>query len=240
MAPTGLFLQDSGAAINISSILSTFQYLSPYLGAAGAGLVFSSGSSPLPPTASVAYQVNLAVSKSTIRECYLTGNQDCEAGIPIVFYGQTFQGQSLQKTTEHIQNALQAGLPSLLSAWATVPADHGTRKWYKNKPPCNQPAKGRYVEAAKSQGIIIRKENVTCDEYPFYGSEQGGRKSYDGGFVSLRLVPEPEAGLQGRLMDDDHLREAGVVKGDVFKKWYGVVSIPELPSSFWRNRNINS
>lgn len=72
------------------------------------------------------------------------------------------------------------------------------------------------------------------------GSEQGGRENYNGGLVSLQLVPSTEAGLQGKLMDDAHLREAGVVKGDVFKKWYGVVSIPELPSSFWRNRNINS
>ena len=92
----------------------------------------------------------MALSKERIRECSLTGDQDCEAGIPIVFYGQTFRGKPLENTTEHVLDAItNQQKPLVLRAWAVQPADHGRRNWYEKKPECNVPAKRRYVEAAK-------------------------------------------------------------------------------------------
>ena len=58
--------------------------------------------------------------------------------------------------------------------------------------------------------------------------------------VSLQLIPETEAGPQGTLMNDYNLKNAGVVKGDIFFKWYGVIPVPGLPQSFWRKANTNS
>jgi RHS repeat-associated protein len=228
--PSGMFLEYTAPSQTIASqmwgVLNSIHPAFLFAGASGTiGAVFA------------AHQAQLILSQSKIKECTLNGDEDCEAGIPIVFFGQTYNGEPLQNTTEHVKNAITDGKPAILSAWATKPVEFGTtRKWYKKKHECNNPARRRYVEAARSRGIIIDKDDLTCDEYPFYRSEQGGRENYSAGRVSLQLVPEIEAGPQGRLMGDTNLQNAGVVKGDFFLKWYGVVSIPELPTSFWKKR----
>ncbi|MEH2294032.1 RHS repeat-associated core domain-containing protein [Nostoc sp.] len=235
---SGMFVdQDITIADVISSILDRISPISPLIRVIGrtAGTIGATIA-----TVVIAHQVNLALSKERIRECTLTGDEDCEAGIPIVFYGQKFNGMPLENTTSHIGNAIKGGKPQVLSAWAVAPADHGKRDWYKNKPQCNNPARGKYVKAAQKQGIRIATDKLTCDEYPFYQSEEGGRTNYDAGMGSLQLVPSSEAGPQGILMNDSQLKDAGVVKGDPFFKWYGVIPFPDSPQSFWRKANINS
>jgi hypothetical protein len=80
---------------------------------------------------------------------------------------------------------------------------------------------------------------VVCDEYPFYSTEQGGQANYNLGRVSLKFVPQRESIPQGNLMSLSNLRLAGVRANDPFQKWYGVVAIPGMPISFWRDRQGN-
>ena len=47
-----------------------------------------------------------------------------------------------------------------------------------------------------------------------------------------------ESPPQSQLMNDKELKNAGVVKGDIFLKWYGIVPIPKLSISKWVKRNI--
>jgi RHS repeat-associated protein len=171
-----------------------------------------------------AHVVNLIMSKNSLKECNVTvDGKDCEAGVPIVFFGSNIWATSIVETTKHIQSAIASGKKSLLSEWAVKPALHGERtrrtKWYQDMPECN---KTPYAKGEKA-----------CDEYPFFSTNEGGALNYANKGVSLKLVPEPEAGPQGNFLQRG--KKAGVVSGDFIRQWYGVVALPSIDNSFWKN-----
>jgi RHS repeat-associated protein len=177
---------------------------------------------------SVAQWARLILAESDLKACNIDENQECEArGLPILFSGDTFRGESLRQTTLHTYDAItKENKHSLLSAWDSQPSSHtengnGIRQWYKFKPECD-----------KSGMSTGQKKSLGCDEYPFFSTNEGGYSNYSANRVSLRLVPTSEKG-QGLLVGA--AASAGVVKGDVFKEWYGVVAIPGFPS-FWFDR----
>jgi len=180
---------------------------------------------------SIAFQIKLLDSKRKLRECFEQQDKDCELDIPIVFCEDRYKRQPLAETTRHIYDAISGnairGLPlaSLLSATKA-----GKDQWYRGQEECNKEAREAYRAKFSQTGA--------CDEYPFHASEQGGLRNYDsyrGKTVSLRLVPEKEAGPQGELMNaEGAMGRAGVVPNHPRKKCYGVIPLPGLPFSFWK------
>ncbi|MCC3519827.1 MAG: hypothetical protein JGK25_31040 [Microcoleus sp. PH2017_18_LLB_O_A] len=220
--PTGLFLQDSGAAMSISSILSTFQYLSPYVGAAGAGLVFSSGSSRI---RSLPSPVAIAITT----QCALNNDPECRTGLPIVVYA----AGNLEDHAKHINDA-QKGFGnvriqeqrSLLPAVLTRGLPQRTNPpWYEDTVYCDDDARDAY------QSTFFRRP--ACDEYPFDSTNEGGPGNYNLNRVSLKFVDLGESNRQGQLMRAFY-REANIRVTDSF----GVITLPEQRiNSYWIDRN---
>jgi RHS repeat-associated protein len=235
--PGGLFLAGLFDS-SIQSILDAQQaaYNSAIFSLVGRVLISSLGRSvgiTLGTTLSIAVAqwARLILAERDLKACNLGGNRECEArGLPILFSGDTFRGESLRKTTLHTYDAITKGNKhSLLSAWDSKPSSHtengnGIRQWYKFKPECD-----------KSGMSTGQKKSLGCDEYPFFSTNEGGYSNYSANRVSLRLVPTSEKG-QGLLVGA--AASAGVVKGDIIDEWYGVVAIPGFPS-FWFDRKRN-
>jgi large repetitive protein len=196
----------------------------------------------------LAFRVKLILSLLAIKEIIVTQDQNGQAGIPIVFYGNTvlnnLQFQPITNTTQHITEAIFSGKEFVLSAWDVLPQGRSSdREWYTRTRLLYEDGGKINTCSPISRGIYSRENNGitgTCDEYPFYSSEQGGPENFPTRRVSLKLVPNWEAAPQGFLMDSGEgylLRRAGVVPGDEEEKWYGVVPISSLPVSFWRSPN---
>ncbi len=225
--PSGLFQEgELGVTLKISEILNVLRPALPLIRFVGR-TARTAGTTIF--GVSLAHQANLALSSLTIRACALAGERNCEAGIPIVFYGDTFDGFSLRDTTEHVRDSIIFGgdtgngqKPAVL-AWGTTDG-HGSRNWYTRTETCNREARQRYEVGRLG----------ACDEYPFYSSEQGGRTNFNTGGVSLRFVTFAESFPQSQLMSVHNHRRAGLIRGDNFRKWYGVVPIPGIGESFWR------
>jgi hypothetical protein len=145
---------------------------------------------------------------------------------------------------KNMTEAISSGKEFVLSAWDVLPPGRSAdRGWYTRTRLVYEDGERINTCSPISRGIYSRENNgitATCDEYPFYRSEQGGAENFAPRRVSLRLVPNWEAAPQGFLMNSDEgdlLRRAGVVPGNEEKKWYGVVPISSLPVSFWRSPN---
>jgi RHS repeat-associated protein len=174
-------------------------------------------------------QVQLIVSEYTLRNCNIEGTKDCNAGIPIMFSGDEYQGKPLTQTTQHISSAIIfGGKKSLLTAWAIKPTYHGmhegVNKWFKFTKECDK--------EGMPDGL---KKLRTCDEYPFFSTNEGGEANYIYNRVSLALVPMLESGPQGSLVG--RAEAAGVQKGVPFLNWFGVVAIPGMKESYWLDRS---
>jgi RHS repeat-associated protein len=185
--PSGLFLEDSGAAINISSILSTFTYSLPYVAATAVGL--SSGRSRQE-------RLMLPVAIAITRECALTNDPDCRSGLPIVVYA----AGNLEDHAVHINDA-QKGFGnvriqeqrSLLPAVLSRGLPQRTNPpWYNNTQYCEESARGDYENTFFQQSA--------CDEYPLDSTNEGGLANYNLNRVSLKLVDLRESNRQGMLM----------------------------------------
>jgi RHS repeat-associated protein len=184
-------------------------------------------------------QIKLTLSYGALKLCNLIGDSNCKTFVPIVFYGDNFGFQrngrlkSLEQTTQHVYESIVFEWRSPLLS-QKIPAH--TRTWLNGTNECNPTAR------AIAMGILNRNQtdptrwSVTCDEYPFASSEQGGVINYAQGRVSLKFVPGWETGSQGDLMSRWKLRAAGVNANDPFEKWYGVIAIPGMATSFWRSR----
>ena len=238
--PTGLFLSlnSLSASSVMSGILNAITPVYPLVGAY-AGQIAGTGAIAVTTTAGViiALQVKLSVARSTLRAAAVSGDREPDVDIPVVFYGETYNSLSLYDTTRHIYNAITGGREVVLAAWDERPAGHGPNKWYKNKGNCKN--KGNFKDKYRDRtGIDLVNSQIACDEYPFNLSEQGGRENWNEGKVSLELV-HVEENVQGTLMDNVRLNNAGVERGHYRDKWFGVVPIPGLPVSFWRDKDGN-
>jgi RHS repeat-associated protein len=188
-----------------------------------------------------------------LKQANLTQDEDVHAGIPVVFFGNTYIGKSITNTTEHIKSAIGThNLPYILSAWSTIDAKtHGKQgEWYNSNRIEQRDSVNNKLQWSRRnwwcsknlkkeyQGKYKLSESPTCDEYPFYSTEQGGRSNFGNDRVSLRLVPSSESGLQGILINPDSypMKFSGVRKGDPIFKWYGVVTTNKN-RSFWRAVN---
>jgi hypothetical protein len=247
--PTGLFIL-SGESLrsvfeqsvrNVSNLLwqsslrSVVRQIGTAIGTAGTTIGF----------VNIAHQVKLWLARSAVRQCVVAGNENCEPGIPVVFYGENYNGNRLEETTQHIHDAILGQgsttdsymgfparlLPAVVQAYSTTPADHGPRQWYRSPLiyNCDEVERARY---RRDNGV-----SGQCDEYPFYDVVQGGRGRYLAGLVSLRLLPREQASIQGGLMSEPNQRRAGVDSTNPFLSWYGVVPVPGHPESFWKDRS---
>ncbi len=220
--PSGLLIQETTVASSVQNTLQASSFTSSIV-AVKLGLY-------------TVEKYNLTYSKVALRNCNLTGDKDCQAGVPIVFFGQQYQGKSFTETTRHIENAIK-NLTPLVSAYAIRPANHGQPQWYKTRGECGGKGRHEYKKyKLETEGITLVNADIICDEYPFGQTEQGGLASFDKGLVSLKNIPNAEGTPQGNLINDKNRQLAGVVKGNFFLKWYGVVAIPELSGSGWKNR----
>ena len=246
--PTGMFLwgllgdevaetalRTQEAAYNASILSITGRFLLSSLGRS-AGIAGTTGLTVLG-----AHVVNLIMSKNALKNCNATGDQDCQAGVPIVFFGQNAGRRTLRETTEHIRYALQEkGLTPLLSTYISRPGTHGPEGWQRSKPECRGRMRFPYRDYVfESRGTSLVNSQIVCDEYPFNQAIEGGRDNYERGLVSLRLTPKTEGDVQGALIDYSNLSRAGVVRGDFLYGWYGVVAITGLAQSFLKDRQGN-
>jgi RHS repeat-associated protein len=185
-----------------------------------------------------AHVVNLIMSKNALKNCNATGDEDCQAGVPIVFFGQQYNGRPLRETTSHIRGAIvDKQLTPLVSAYTTRPGTHGTPGWYKTKGDCGGKGRFKYKAFIKAtEGIDLVNSEITCDEYPFNSTNEGGYTNYGRGLVSLANVRNLEETPQSQLLNMPILINAGVIPGDFLSQWYGVVAIPQSIQSGWRNR----
>jgi hypothetical protein len=259
--PTGMFasIMEANLGLALATILSGYGVYNAnanLLRSVAGSVAGSAGNA----ASSLTFQTKLLLSLLAIKSFIVTQDSDGKTNIPIVFYGDTvFQDsefKSITNTTKHVTDAIFSGKEFVLSAWGgdNPPGGHGTKgQWYNatsfnpsqlglpgdkiKNTFCSPISKGLYLEA---NGFPKSTQpGPTCDEYPFFSSEQGGRKNFVLGRVSLGLVPNAESGPQGTLMGKapgELLRSAGVVPGDEENKWYGVVPISSLPISFWRTR----
>jgi RHS repeat-associated protein len=233
--PTGMMtMLDVSASLQLASIVAgyfvAYNAINPLRSSAGtAGNL--GGSNTGNNNGNLSFQVKLLLSLYIIKTIINTQDPDGEAGIPLVFYGDTaLDGvfKSITKTSEHVGNSIFSGKPFVLAAARRGPT------WYNLKPECNTEAKREYGRLHNTPG---NRKKTSCDEYPFNSTEQGGESNYPLG-VSLKLVPKEEATPQGSLMNIGIKPRLGIVIGDEEKKWYGVVPLFSLSTtSFWRNTN---
>jgi RHS repeat-associated protein len=180
--------------------------------------------------------VTLLIAKNTLRNCNALEDKNCRAGIPIVFFGQAYNGGSLRETTAHIQSAIVNNrLTPLVSAYATRPTTHGTPGWYKTRGECGGKGRHAYKDFVfQTEGDEIVNKDIICDEYPFNSTNEGGLSNFERGLVSLKNVRRREGTPQSQLLNEPLLRSAGVIPGDFLSQWYGVVSIQSSQSG-WKN-----
>ncbi|NJK63447.1 MAG: hypothetical protein HC921_12865 [Synechococcaceae cyanobacterium SM2_3_1] len=97
--------------------------------------------------------------------------------------------------------------------------ERGSPPWYSKFAPCDQSIPG---------------DKLSCDEYPYASSLQGGKLNYQVNRVSISLVPEKEQSHQGANLKAS-LNKALVVSNDRAKGWYGVLANPHSIRSYWFN-----
>ncbi len=200
--PTGFFFAgDFLAAQNIQSQLQA----QATVNLIGIGIVLSGANSladlEVEPQRA-ATRLSLGLAKFKVRQCQRSGTQTCNAGIPILIHGSDLGGLS-----SHIYEALSTGKSPILSKRASRHSDG----WRASAPEC--------------QG---RSRANQCDEYPFGISDQGGRDNYLAGRVSLKLINGGDNSRGGNRLRN-FFRECGVTHNNQYKKWFGVLSVPDLP-----------
>jgi RHS repeat-associated protein len=217
--PTGMLIEEQIVGLDIGATLQAQAYATIQASTIRSS-IFALGVGTL----NLPQLLKLIITERQLKECNVAKNEECQAGVPIVFFGQRNLEQSIIETTTHIESAIASGKHSLLSAWDTKPGGHGLRtrrtKWYQSELACN---KTPYLPNTK-----------TCDEYPFFSTNEGGQLNYRFGRVSLKIVPIAESGPQGSLLQLSG--RAGVVPGDFIREWYSVVASPTITNSFWTDR----
>lgn len=111
-------------------------------------------------------------------------------------------GGDTPETTEHIVAALQSRPDWSVLTRAEHPDSTTNREWYEGDPRCPSQL----------------GDALTCDEYPFFTSRQGGPPD-----ASLKNVPGWEQNKQGGFLGSFY-RACGIMYGDD----YAVVPMPEL------------
>jgi RHS repeat-associated protein len=184
-------------------------------------------------------QLKLLLLVSVLKAANLASETEFETyGVPVVFFGQQYNGRPLRETTSHIRGAIvDKQLTPLVSAYITRPGTHGTPGWYKTKGDCGGKGRFKYKAFIKAtEGIDLVNGEITCDEYPFNSTNEGGSTNYGKGLVSLANVRKLEETPQSQLLNTPILIDAGIIPGDFLSQWYGVVAIPQSIQSGWRNR----
>jgi RHS repeat-associated protein len=242
--PTGLFtMTESSAGFSISSIFSAMNVALPYVRAAAPFARAAAIGVGVAAVGVSAYSqkdiIKLAMSYIAVKACNLFGSSNCRTFIPIVFYGNNFgvdnQGRlnRLEETTQHVYESIvfESRAPIVSQR---IPAHD--RTWLAGTTECNSTARSIAMSILNRNETPRDRFSVTCDEYPFASTEQGGAANYSRGGVSLKFVPGWETTPQANLMSRAKLRAAGVDANDPFEKWYGVIAIPGMRTSFWRSR----
>ncbi|MGH9223344.1 MAG: NucA/NucB deoxyribonuclease domain-containing protein [Acidimicrobiales bacterium] len=129
-----------------------------------------------------------------------TTDPDC--GLPVFM-----PGGDTPDTTAHLVDALSSNPAWSVLTWAEHPDSTTNRQWYRGDSRC-----------AGSPG-----DGLSCDEYPFYTSRQGGPGA------SLRLVPGWEQDKQGGFLSAFY-GACGIGQGDSFV----VDPMPSLPTTTFR------
>lgn len=263
--PSGL-LALAGSLTKTQSILAniatnSFRVLQLLAPAAAAGSTLTSDSSRAQKV-----QVRNVINEALLRTAAVTGDRDPDIGIPIVFYGATYNATPLFETTQHIHEAILGqrrkgrkyypdsgqrpddwilandgpiiNAPPLL--FLRTNNSGKVNGWYRDTPECHTDLKQKHNDFGNRDDEDSR---WTCDEYPFNSTDQGGRGHYNSNKVSLKLVPKEENYPQGRLMHvDTIMRRAGVTRQDPHRA-FGVVPMYSGQfsplDSFWRDRNGN-
>jgi RHS repeat-associated protein len=228
--PSGMFLSilEANASLVISTILAGS--FSVYNIAVGGNRN---------PQNTLQENVRLLLAGLVLRACNLTGNRECSTFIPIVLYGDFagFYGNGgvrrLEETTKHIYESIvfEWRSPVLSQRNSAHP-----RTWLRGTSECNDFQRRLAERSLNRNQTQWNRFGVVCDEYPFASSNEGGEANYARG-VSLKFVPQWESIPQARLMGRANLNWAGVDYNDPWRKWYGVVAIPDVPFSGWRNRD---
>lgn len=135
-----------------------------------------------------------------------------------------FPGGDTPATTRHIKEAQGLGHASWY--WvhrATNPTTTNVRRWYRGQPECE----GKPFD------------QMSCDEFPFYRTLEGGPAGPGHPRASLKLTPGAEDGLQGnnisRFYGNEPLGcnvELGA-PGDFLQGGYLVAPVSDGPFTFW-------
>jgi RHS repeat-associated protein len=252
--PTGMLIEEQIVGLDIGATLQAQAYATIQANTIRSS-IFALGVAS--HTLNLQQQLQLTLSKYELKNCNATGDEKCQIpGIPIIFFGQQYGARSLTETTRHIRSAIiYKNLTPLLSAWEKIkPPGHGShgesgRSWYDagtfRDPTTNKSLFKNTWCSNQERNPFNKAQNLsgdtrgTCDEYPFFSSNEGGYTNFLAGRVSLRLVPGWESGPQGELvnLNDRMMKSLDVRANDVLGKWYGVVAIDSLPQSFGRKRD---
>ncbi|NER35201.1 MAG: RHS repeat protein [Oscillatoria sp. SIO1A7] len=223
--PTGLFKEDTSAALVMQRILSsTSQVITTTARVAFAGFV------GLPLAV-----VRILARLHAIWQMF-PPNVD-RWGVPIVVWG----GNDMPETTDHVFKALTLSgytrnnpQGNLLGSRFITPllsrAPAHRRGWYN-----------REVQCQGRTGAAGGNPRRVCDEYPYATAAQGGRQNYNEGLVSIHPVLETEQtitldGTQGTRLAELY-RRANITNGNVgdINSWFVTFAYP-WNRTFWVDR----
>ena len=261
--PSGLLIlspQKTTAISVMLKTLTTIRRASPYIGALGivAGLSGDQANRSL--------ATNLTPEHMRVKTLICQyNNLDCDFyPYPVIVYGN-----DLEQTTAHIRDALlgygfldwgypRAGrgfwdgygvAPSFLQhIYPGHPREDPTLgikgynsagvpylyNWYDHQRPCLWETFG---------GVARNGDKLTCDEYPFASTLQGGKNNYLSEKVSIRLVPDREQ-LLGYQGSQAHKMQQFYYSADVrtdgsYRSWFGVKTTTEDVSHFYGRKNAH-
>ncbi|WP_422394343.1 NucA/NucB deoxyribonuclease domain-containing protein [Pseudanabaena catenata] len=181
---------------------------------------------PPPPPPSL-NRIPLIVAIALFASTALHSDEAENVGLPTVIWGLEY-GQ----TTVHNYKALHGeGNTSDRYKGSAIQAikpvftkkDKRWNTWYENLLPCSNGTKG---------------DKMTCDEFPYSSTYEGGRTNYDQGRVSLALVPEHEQRGSGQGTGlKTFYRLAEINPQDKYGVWTNYRSYDSY--YFTRNREVN-
>jgi hypothetical protein len=182
------------------------------------------------PTLSVPGNPGGAALLSTLALMCMQGKRKCllkSAAVPTLVVGATAHGRPLTATSLHISSALYAygntqsgGGVSPFVLFRKSPPH--SRSWIKRHGRCST-----FLNV--STGSFGR--GLSCDEYPYASSVEGGLSNYKKDIVSLAQTPAAEDGVQGGLIS------AFYSKAPVARRLPFInLAIPFLPFSFYINK----
>ena len=157
----------------------------------------------------------------------LSGKKKCLLGsIPVLVTGATANGRPLLATSTHIAAAL-FGYGNTQSGGGVAPflltrkSPPFSRSWIKRSSRCNS-------FLGLTTGAVGRTPGLSCDEYPYASTTNGGLANYNLDRVSLAQTPSFEDAAQGGAISKFY----GKAKVDPGKPFLNLAA-PYLPFSFY-------